>query len=312
MVLTDQLRGNLVLATVGQAQSELGAASVGGAQVQRRHVAFVGLAVRVGLLAHAKVGNGCNRTRRHAQHALIVSVQRQGTGRLNALSQLALGALNIVHAAELASVRGTNLQDCTVIGVRNIRQVLDVAHTVRTHLNDQVAGGLIRTENGQGHAHFTVVGADRGNGRALRGENGGKKVLGGGLTGRTGNTDNGQLTLSTHLLNGVARQITHRQHHIGHLDARVGHALLVEYFALDQRQGRAPLKRHGDEPVTVSDRTGLRHEQGTGLHLAGVGGGEVCVHLLLTALQADSGAAGCLNNLGGAELNHSSPYLQRS
>ena len=210
VVLTNQLRGNLVLATVGQAQSELGAACVGGAQVQCRHVAFVGLAVRVGLLAHAKVGNGCNRTRRHAQHALIVSVQRQGTGRLNTLSQLALGALNIVHAAELASVRGTNLQDCTVIGVRNIRQVLDIAHVVRTHLNDQVAGGLIRTENGQGHAHFTVVGADRGNGRALRGENGGKKVLGGGLTCRTGNTDNGQLTLSAHLLNGIARQIAHR------------------------------------------------------------------------------------------------------
>ena len=199
-----------------------------------------------------------------------------------------------------------------MIGVRNIRQVLDVAHVVGTHLNDQVAGGLIRTENGQGHAHLTVVGADRCNGRALRGENGGKKVLGGGLTGRTGNTDNGQLTLSAHLLNGVARQIAHRQHHIGYLDARVGHALLIEYFTLDQSQGRAPLKRHGDEPVTVSDRTGLRHEQGTGLHLAGVGGGEVCEHLLLTALQADSGAAGCLNNLGGAELNHSSPYLQRS
>ena len=66
MVLTDQLRGNLVLATVGQAQSELGAASVGGAQVQRRHVAFVGLTVRVGLLAHTKVRNGGNRTRRHA------------------------------------------------------------------------------------------------------------------------------------------------------------------------------------------------------------------------------------------------------
>ena len=97
-----------------------------------------------------------------------------------------------------------------MIGVRNIRQVLDIAHTVRTHLNDQVAGGLIRTENGQGHAHLTVVGADRGNGRALRGENGGKKVLGGGLTGRTGNTDNGQLTLSAHLLNGIARQIAHR------------------------------------------------------------------------------------------------------
>ena len=199
-----------------------------------------------------------------------------------------------------------------MIGVRNIRQVLDVAHTVRTHLNDQVAGGFIRTENGQGHTHLTVVGADRCNGRALRGENGGKKVLGGGLAGRTGNTDNGQLPLSAHLLNGIARQIAHRQHHIGHLDARVGHALLVEYFTLDQRQGRAPLKRHGDEPVTVSDRAGLRHEQGTGLHLTGVGGGEVCVHLLLTALQADSGAAGCLNNLGGAELNHSSPYLQRS
>ena len=312
MVLTDQLRGNLVLATVGQAQSELGATSVGGAQVQRRHVAFVGLAVCVGLLTHAKVGNGCNRTRRHAQHALIVSVQSQGTGRLNAFSQLTLSALNIVHAAKLASVRGTNLQDCAVIGVRNIRQVLDVAHTVCTHLNDQVAGGLIRTENGQGHAHLTVVGADRGNGRALRGENGGKKVLGGGLTGRTGNTDNGQLTLSAHLLNGIACQIAHRQHHIGHLDARVGHALLVEHLTLNQRQGRTLLKRHRDELVAVSDRTGLSHEQGTGLHLAGVGGGEVCVHLLLAALQTDSGAAGCLNNLGGAELNHSSPYLQRS
>ena len=33
VVLTDQLRGNLVLATVEQAQSELGAAGVGGAQV---------------------------------------------------------------------------------------------------------------------------------------------------------------------------------------------------------------------------------------------------------------------------------------
>ena len=199
-----------------------------------------------------------------------------------------------------------------MIRVRNIRQVLDVAHVVGTHLNDQVAGRLIRTENGQGHAHLAVVGTNRRNGRALRGENGGKEVLGGGLTGRTGNTDNGQLALSAHLLNGVARQIAHRQHHIGHLDARVGHAPLVEYFTLDQRKGRALLKSHGDEPVTVSDRTGLRHEQGTGLHLAGVGGGEVCVHLLLTALQADSGAAGCLNNLGGAELNHSSPYLQRS
>ena len=209
-------------------------------------------------------------------------------------------------------MRGTNLQNRTVIGVRNIRQVLDVTHVVRTHLNNQVAGGLIRTEHRQRHAHLTVVGANRGNGRALRGENGGKKVLGGGLTGRTGNTDNGQLTLSAHLLNGVARQIAHRQHHIGHLDARVRHTLLVEYFTLDQRQGRALLKRHGDEPVAVSDRAGLRHEQGTGLHLAGVGGGEVCEHLLLTTVQADSGAAGCLNNLGGAELNHSSPYLQRS
>ena len=66
MVLTDQLRGNLVLATVGQAQSELGATSVGGAQVQRRHVTLVGLTVRVGLLTHAEVSNGGNRTRRHA------------------------------------------------------------------------------------------------------------------------------------------------------------------------------------------------------------------------------------------------------
>ena len=312
MVLTNQLRGNLVLATVRQAQSELGATGIGGAQIQRRHVTLVGLTVRAGLLTHAEVSNGGNRTRSHAQHALIVSVQSQGTGRLNALSQLTLGALNIVHAAELASVRGTNLQDCAVIRVRNIRQVLNVAHVVGTHLNDQVAGRLIRTENGQGHAHLTVVGTNRRNGRALRSENGGKQVLRRGLTGRTGNADNGQLTLSAHLLNGIARQIAHRQHHIGHLDARVGHALLIEYFTLDQRQGRALLKRHGDEPVAVSDRAGLRHEQGTGLHLTGVGGGEVCVHLLLTALQADSGAAGCLNNLGGAELNHSSPYLQRS
>ena len=199
-----------------------------------------------------------------------------------------------------------------MVRVRNIRQVLDVAHTVRAHLNDQVAGGLIGTENSQRHAHLTVVGTNRRNGRALRGENGGKQVLGCGLTGRTGDTHNGQLALSTHLLNRVTRQIAHRQHHIGHLDARVGHALLVEYFTLDQRKGRAPLKRHGDELVTVSDGTGLRHEQGTGLHLAGVGGSEVCVHLLLAALQTDSGAASCLNNLGGAELNHSSPYLQRS
>ena len=66
MVLTDQLRGNLVLATVRQAQSELGATGIGGAQIQCRHVTLVGLTVRAGLLAHAEVGNGCNRTRRHA------------------------------------------------------------------------------------------------------------------------------------------------------------------------------------------------------------------------------------------------------
>ena len=172
-MLTNQLRGNLVLATVRQAQSELGAAGIGGAQVQRRHVTFVGLAVRAGLLTHAEVGHRSNRTRRHAQHALIVSVQSQGAGRLNALSQLTLSTLNIVHAAELASMRGTNLQDCAVIRVRNIRQVLDVAHVVGPHLNDQVAGRLIRTENGQGHAHLTVIGTNRRNGRAFRGENGG-------------------------------------------------------------------------------------------------------------------------------------------
>ena len=66
MVLTDQLRGNLVLATIRQAQSELGATGIGSTQVQRRNIAFVGVTVRIGLLAHAKVSNGGNRTRCHA------------------------------------------------------------------------------------------------------------------------------------------------------------------------------------------------------------------------------------------------------
>ena len=66
VVLTDQLRGNLVLATVRQAQSELGATGIGSTQVQRRNIAFVGVTVRIGLLAHTKVSNGGNRTRCHA------------------------------------------------------------------------------------------------------------------------------------------------------------------------------------------------------------------------------------------------------
>ena len=66
VVLTNQAGGNLVLATVGQAQSELGATGIGGAQVQRRHVALVGLAVLVGLLPHTEVGDGRDRTGGHA------------------------------------------------------------------------------------------------------------------------------------------------------------------------------------------------------------------------------------------------------
>ena len=65
-MLTDQAGGNLVLATVGQAQRELGATGIGGAQVQRRHVALVGLAVFVGLLPHAEVGDGGDRAGGHA------------------------------------------------------------------------------------------------------------------------------------------------------------------------------------------------------------------------------------------------------
>ena len=89
---------------VGQPQSEFRAPRIIRAQVQGCHIPLV-----LWLIPHPEIGDGNTRTRCHAQHTLIVSVEGERPTGADAFGQFTFGAFNIVYPAELARMGGTDL-----------------------------------------------------------------------------------------------------------------------------------------------------------------------------------------------------------
>jgi hypothetical protein len=129
---------------------------------------------------------------RHRGDPRVVRVQYGGAARHQRLDQLALGQRDVVLAAELADVRGPDVQHQADLRRSDAAQIGEVAQVPRAHLRDQELRGVRRLQRGQRVAELVVERTLRRHGLAVRADQLGDQVLGTGLAGRSGQADHGQ------------------------------------------------------------------------------------------------------------------------
>jgi hypothetical protein len=179
-------------------------------------------------------------------------------------------------------------------GRRERGQVADVADVPGAHLQHQVAGGLVGAQDGQRQPDLGVEGSWRGHSGAMPGEDLGQDVLGGGLAGRAGQRDDGDVLDPGQ---GVPGELAEGGGDVGHDDGRAADGPGGEHA------GRPGGEGLGGEVVAVDAGSGDGGEHSAGHHLAGVAGRRAG-HARVRVRDIGEGPAGDGGDLGQAEHDH--------
>ncbi len=126
---------------------------------------------------------------RHGIDERVAGIENGPAVRVERLDDLPLGFGGPRLAAELAEVRGADVQHDGHAGVHDRAEVGDVADRPGAHLADQIAGPLVDLADGERIAQLVVVGTGRADRRADGGQDLGQEVFGAGLAGAAGDRD---------------------------------------------------------------------------------------------------------------------------
>ena len=274
MVRTNQAGFHRILASVGETKGKDGPALFIGPGVQCPDGRFgaVGFFRGGGEIQQLHAGA---RTFSHGCHANIVGVQDGCSAGSQGLHHFALGTGNVFHAAEFTGVGCSHAQDDADVRLHHGGQVFDVADAGRPHLHDEVAGAVVRTENGQRNTHLSVVGAHGSHRFAFGPKDPGQQVLGGGFTGRTRDSDDRQRRGGPQPADDLRRKGAHGQDNVRHQDCRVHGSGGIRDRAFHQGQDGAALKGGFHEEVAVGVFAGFGDEEGPGRCFPGIGCGRV-------------------------------------
>lgn len=179
VVLTVQAHGHIA-APGGCVERESGAAVVGETDLLSPYVRIRGFAEE----QHPGL-----RTGGHGAHERVVGVEDGDSVLGERLDHLALGDGDLLAAAELADVRGADIEDEADPRRDQAGEVADVADVARTHLEDEVFGALGGAQGGERQSDLVVEVARGEDGGPLALQELGDQVLGGGLARGAGEGD---------------------------------------------------------------------------------------------------------------------------
>ena len=111
------------------------------------------------------------------------------------MDHLAFGLGYAVHRAELAQVGHTHLEDQGQVRGNNPGQMRYLTNMVGPHLGHQEPRPLTHLQGCQRQSYLIVEGTDRSYDRSQCGQQGGQEVLGRGLTDRTGDADDREISI---------------------------------------------------------------------------------------------------------------------
>ena len=220
------------------------------------------------IIASGRIADsGSARAQRRKQR--VVAVEHGCAALLEAAEDLALGAQDILPAAQVSDVRVADICDHSYIRLGDADQIVDLAEVIHSHLQDRDLILRAQAENSHGKSQM-VVEVARGLQRAeAAGEHGSHHILGRRLADASCNGNN----RNTQTAPVIGRQIAHRLGCILNQHAEFSFRNRLRRCA-DKTSLRAGLHSAGHKTVRVETLADDRHEQ-----IACCGLSAVCLHV---------------------------------
>jgi len=197
---------------------------------------------------------------RHRRHGRIVEVQHCGGIDREITDEFRLGLRNGLARAEHPEMGRAHIQHDSDIGLHERDQVGDVTLSPHAHLEHEVAGLLIRRQDGERETHLGVEGATSGDRRTISGEDAGDEVLGARLAAGAGDRHDSACQTVT----PVPRcQQSEGLHWVRDDDARQVLTIGIGHRSCTEDQDGSGGHGSGSEVMTVDALAHDRHEQGS-------------------------------------------------